>query len=102
MMKAKAATNVIGRVGSSPSHEPTSTEIKCTKAVASVIPISTGTVLYRVANVNAISWLLSPNSATKITAALMRNASTPRRTLSLDPAGGRPEGQSGGCEHDGP
>src|SRR5215207_5301497 len=76
------------------------TETACTTAVATVMPISTGTGLKRVANVSAMSCDLSPSSATKITAKLSavatRNPSmrTPgeqqtgaRARGDLDPAG---------------
>src|SRR5690349_9180216 len=46
------------------------TETACTTAVATVMPIRTGTGLNRVAKVMAISWDLSPSSATKMTAKL--------------------------------
>lgn len=52
------------------------TDTRWTSAVATVIPIKTGTVLNLMANVMAISWLLSPSSAMKITAVLSRRAST--------------------------
>jgi hypothetical protein len=42
--------------------------------VASVMPTSMGMARYLVANVKAISWLLSPSSATKMIAKLMRSA----------------------------
>ena len=65
----------MARVGSvAPSSPPTSTDTRWTRAVATVMPISTGTARYRVANVNAISWLLSPSSATKITPKLTKIA----------------------------
>ena len=60
-----------------------------------VIPISTGTAWNRVANVNAISWLLSPSSATKITPKLTRNAVStagPSRLLRSSTGRRRPDG----------
>jgi hypothetical protein len=45
-------------------------------AVAIVIPIRTGIALYLAAKVIAINWLLSPNSATKITPKLRKKALT--------------------------
>ena len=41
-----------------------------------VMPIRIGSGRYRVANARAMSWVLSPSSATKITPKLMRNAWT--------------------------
>ncbi|CAB4684155.1 unannotated protein [freshwater metagenome] len=73
--KAIAPTMLMSLVGSAvPIIPPRATEKRCTKPVANVIAISTGTVLYRVANARAMSWLLSPSSATKITPNDNRNA----------------------------
>jgi hypothetical protein len=67
----------IGPVGSTaPSAAPSSTLARWTSAVAAVIPASTGSARNRVAKVSAMSWLLSPSSATKITARLTMNAVT--------------------------
>jgi hypothetical protein len=75
--KATPARIEIGPVGSTaPSAAPSSTLARWTSAVAAVIPASTGSARNRVAKVSAMSWLLSPSSATKITARLTRNAVT--------------------------
>src|ERR1700754_3154290 len=58
------------------------TEARWTMAVAAVMPTSTSRTRYRAANVIAISWLLSPSSATKITAVLSRTAYIRDRVLS--------------------
>ena len=50
------------------------TDARCTTAVATVMPISTGIGLNRVAKVSAISWDLSPSSATKMTPKLTTSA----------------------------
>ena len=52
------------------------TDIACTTAVAVVMPASTTRIGNRVAKVRAINWLLSPSSATKMKAKLIRNAET--------------------------
>ncbi len=88
--KASPATTEMAVVGSaSPISPPTATLTRWTAVVAMVMPASTGHVLKRVANVIAMSWLLSPSSATKITARLIQNASNgplPRdRTVSAHP-----------------
>jgi hypothetical protein len=62
--------------------KPRMTENAWTTAVAIVMPMRTLVALYRVANAMAISWLLSPSSATKITPKLSRKAS-----IGLKPAG---------------
>ena len=51
-------------------------------AVAAVIPMSTSRARYRAAKVIAMNWLLSPSSATKITAVLSRKAVMVDRVLS--------------------
>src|SRR4051794_38123234 len=80
---ARAATRLIQPVGSAaPSPKPIATDTRCTIAVATVMPTSTGHTLKRVAKVNAMSWDLSPSSATKMTpnarSVLARTASTGR------------------------
>src|SRR3954454_14946169 len=75
------------------------TDTRCTIAVAAVMPMITGHTLKRAAKVIAMSWDLSPSSATKMTpnetSVLMKTASTGRLGLSrsgraealdLDPA----------------
>src|SRR6185436_21188342 len=57
-----------------PEERPMPTDARCTRAVAAVIPISTSRARYLAAKVMAMSWLLSPSSATKITAVESRNA----------------------------
>src|SRR4051812_2187518 len=58
------------------------TDTRCTIAVARVMLTRTGHTLKRVAKVNAMSWDLSPSSATKMTPkalrVLTRTASTGR------------------------
>ena len=58
------------------------TDTRWTTAVAIVMPMSTGHTLKRVAKVSAMSWDLSPSSATKMTpketSVLMNTASTGR------------------------
>ncbi|CAB4732432.1 unannotated protein [freshwater metagenome] len=74
---ATAATTLMGRVGSAaPTAAPMPTDTACTTAVAVVMPASTTRIGNRVAKVRAINWLLSPSSATKIKAKLIRNAET--------------------------
>jgi hypothetical protein len=50
--------------------------------VATATAPSTGHGRYRVANANVMSWLLSPTSATKITAKLIHSDSKVRETTS--------------------
>jgi hypothetical protein len=70
-----AAAMVIGRVGSAePTMAPSATENPCTTAVAKVMPINTARSGKRVAKVRAMSWLLSPSSATKMTPKLNTKA----------------------------
>src|SRR4051812_41744717 len=59
------------------------TETRCTRAVATVMPISTGHGLNRVAKVRAMSWDLSPSSATKMTAKLIASAARKPSTKKL-------------------
>ena len=82
-MKASAATRLIHPVGrAAPRPNPMPTDTRCTTAVAMVMPRSTGQTLKRVAKVSAMSWDLSPSSATKMTpkatSVLTRTASTGR------------------------
>jgi hypothetical protein len=75
---ASPARIEIGPVGSTaPSAAPSSTLSRWTIAVATVMPMSTVGARNRVAKVRAMSWLLSPSSATKIKIRLRRNADTP-------------------------
>ncbi len=81
--KASAATRLIQPVGrAAPRPTPMPTDTRCTIAVATVMPMSTGHTLKRVAKVRAMSWDLSPSSATKMTpketSVLMSTASTGR------------------------
>src|SRR5512138_3000821 len=68
------------------------TETRCTSAVATVMPISTGTGLKRVAKVSAISCDLSPSSATKMTAKLSASAARKPFTKELPGYRDREEG----------
>src|SRR3954447_23181894 len=61
------------------------TETRWTTAVAIVMPSRTGHTLKRVAKVIAMSWDLSPSSATKMTPKATRVLT---RTASTGPAGG--------------
>src|SRR4051795_7577663 len=88
---ASAAARLIQPVGSAvPRPYPMATEARWTIAVAMVMPSRTGHTLKRVAKVRAMSWDLSPSSATKMTpketSVLMKTASTEPSGLS-DPAG---------------
>ena len=75
--KARPATIVIGRVGRwSAASRPTATEAAWVIAVAIVMPMSTRHAGKRVAKASAMSWLLSPSSATKITPKLIAKACT--------------------------
>ena len=77
-------------VGSeAPSAAPMATEPRWTSRVAMAIPTRTGSARKRVAKVRAMSWLLSPSSATKITAKLSRKASTGRSLAAFDAPEGR-------------
>src|SRR3972149_2137948 len=76
-------TALVGRLTA--INPPTRTEKACTSAVATAMPIKTWVALKRVANARAMSWLLSPNSATKITPVLNQKASTGSSSL---PGGG--------------
>ena len=92
--KASAATRLIHPVGSAaPRPNPMPTDARCTTAVAIVMPMSTGHTLKRVAKVRAMSWDLSPSSATKMTpketSVLMRTASTDGWGLSRSGRGRR-------------
>src|SRR3954454_18803450 len=78
---ASAAARLIQPVGrAAPRPNPMATDTRCTIAVAAVMPSSTGHTLKRVAKVRAMSWDLSPSSATKMTPkatrVLVRTAST--------------------------
>src|SRR4051794_39918001 len=64
------------------------TETACTTAVATVMPISTGQGLNRVAKVRAMSWDLSPSSATKMTAKLIARAARKTSTRTNPGIGG--------------
>ncbi len=74
---AMPATTWMSDVGrASANNEPMRTDPAWTSRVASVTATSTVSARYRVAKVIAISWLLSPSSARKITPNERRNAFT--------------------------
>ena len=74
--KARPATTWIAAVGrASANAEPRRTEPAWTTSVAMVTATSTVMARYRAANASAISWLLSPSSASRITPVERRNAS---------------------------
>src|SRR4051812_36253128 len=84
---ARPATIEMARVGSAtPSTAPMATLNACTTAVAIVIPMRIGSGLYRAENASAMSWLLSPSSATKMIPKLTTTACTTRPVY---PAGAR-------------
>ena len=70
------------------------TDSTCTAVVAAVIAASTTHQRYRSANIMATSCVLSPISATKMTAKLKRKAASTRDSLVGD--SGRP-GRAGNC-----
>ena len=75
--KAAPAATVITRIGNAAENAaPIPTERAWATAVATEMPTSTGMIRYRAANASAMSWLLSPNSATKTMPKLIQNAST--------------------------
>ena len=72
---ASPAPTLMAAVGrASATVAPMSTEPAWTMNVATVTAASTTHARYRVANVIAISWLLSPSSAMKMTPNERRNA----------------------------
>jgi hypothetical protein len=82
-MNASAAARLIQPVGSAaPSPKPMATEARWTIAVAIVMPRRTGHTLKRVAKVRAMSWDLSPSSATKMTP---KETSVLTKTASTEP-----------------
>ena len=73
---AAPATTEIAFVGmATPTAAPINTLKRCTNAVAAVMAIRIVIARYRAAKVIAISWLLSPSSATKMMPKLIRKAS---------------------------
>ena len=73
---AMPATTEIAFVGmATPTAAPINALKRCMNAVAAVMAIRIVTARYRAAKIIAISWLLSPSSATKMMPKLIRKAS---------------------------